>query len=175
MKQNSDIDVLCAEINQHSDSYYEIVEDRSIQQAMGRWPLIVAINEDKPIKKMGLSVKDLIEESSDALTPSLAPIDNEILSESLISVQSQLKKAGLSAHTSQEEVTVTIQKLSIQEVSIVASSEAVEPAQSLPMDDLTVNLSTKGNLQSILAMASEHIKPASSQSISSLFERLNRS
>lgn len=174
MKQNSDIDVLFTEINQHSDSYYEIVKDKAIQTAMGRWPLIVAINEGTPIKKVGASIKKLAAEPLNAIAPSQTPMNNGVLSETLTSVQSQLNKVELNAHMSQEKVTITMEKMEIQEVLRVISEDVEQPIQTMPVDDLIIDLSKKGELQSILAMASSHIKPATSQSIGSLFERLNR-
>ena len=163
MKQMNDVDVLFEAIDENPDHYQEIVQHQDAIKSLGRWPLISAINQVTPIEKAKPA------KTKPAMQPSQksVAVTEQVISEIVMLTQTQ------TAVTEEAEViTLAVDEVLAVEVPVVEQQPAVVNA---PIEEKRIKPFHLNQLINTLVVDTAHIKSASTENISSLFERLNRS
>ncbi|MFZ4063116.1 MAG: BcsR/BcsP family cellulose biosynthesis protein [Polynucleobacter sp.] len=153
MKKTSDIESLYQTIEQNPNSYQEIVQTEQANESLGRWSLISAIHQmDDSKEAHAIHPKAAIKS---------APVHQRVV-EQIITQTVSTTKEEIELATDEEVMAIEPLATRPLPVSPILETQAIKPVQL-------------NKALNALVVDTAHIKSASSEGISSLFERLNRS
>jgi|GEM_PF-613860 len=161
MKQKNDVDILFDAIDEDSNKYQEIVGQQENLKSISRWPLIAAINEVTPIENTSTELaSEVIKDIKISVSGT-----KQVLTERTLITKTQIEK---------------VREKDIKHESVMPQKVVVQKTYEMPSSKTLVKtiLNEPFLLQdqaNVLVVDTSHIKPASSESISSIFERLKSS
>lgn len=148
MKQKSDIESLFNTIQEDPDNYQEITQIEAANKSLGRWSLISAVHQMDPSKE----AQSLHAKADLKPTKARKPAST--------------KNIPQSTEIEEEEIEVTAQ----EDLVVDQPLPAIPALETQYIKPVELNKAINA-----LVVDTAHIKSASSESISSLFERLKRS
>jgi len=161
MKQMNDVEILFDAINENPDSYQEIVQHQEVMKSLERWPLIAALNQVIPLEapnpRVAVSILRPIKVAES--TPTVTA------SEAISTTDTLLIKSKVEIPENGNEITATALQVECDDIltNVQTNDGFITPA-------IEVNHKT-----SEFMTDSRQSNRASSENISSIFERLKRS